>query len=264
MNVFEFSDYRAFLHSWLEAENRPGGRTRLASSLQCSPSWLSRALSGVVQLTPDQAFGAARYCGMTESETDFFLLLVERERAASPALRKHLEGKLEELRQESRGFGAVVKAGTAVSEEDSVRYYSSWLYSAVHVACMVQPFSVEELAPALRCAPQGLPKILAELKEMGLLRNQAGKWSATEKSVHLKADHPMALMAHSVWRNLTVQRLQDGNPEDLHYSAIHCLSRADVEKLRRRLREVVLECRSVIEASPSEALAVFCLDWYSF
>ncbi len=263
MNLFEHEDYRHFINGCLKMEKRAGARSRLARAVHCSPSWMTRVLSGHVQLTPDQALATAQYLHLNEGETDYLLLLVERERASTPSLRKRLEGKLEELKRVNRGFATSAKANLKVTEKDTARYYASWTSSAVHVACMIKPMSVEEVARQTKLTPEAVSKILGELKQIGLVSNQGGKWQASGKSIHLSADHPMAAVTHSSWRSHTIHQLQQNAERGLHYSAVHCLSAKDLEQVRKILKDAVLECRSVIEASTSEELAVFCVDWYS-
>jgi hypothetical protein len=84
-----------------------------------------------------------------------------------------------------------------------------------------------------------------------------------EPKAHLSADHLMGTVGHAIWRNRTIQYMQEGFQDGLHYSAVHCLSTSDVEVIRQKLKEAVLDCRGVIDASSSETLAVLCLDWYA-
>jgi uncharacterized protein (TIGR02147 family) len=224
---------------------------------------MTRALSGVVQLTPDQALGIAQYFHLGEQETDYLMLLVEQERASSSNLKKRLQTKIIELAKANRNFASAVKTDSKVSDKDIARYYTSWIYPATHVACLMRPSSLEELCNILKIAPDGLLKALNELKRMGLIVNRSGRWEATNKNVHLAAEHPLAKVAHLIWRNHAIHKLQASDDEGLHYSAIHCLSVKDIERIRKKLKDLVLECREIIDPSPSEALAVFCLDWYT-
>ena len=97
---------------------------------------------------------------------------------------------------------------------------------------------------------------------MGLVVNNKNLWFASNQSVHLPSDHPSAKFAHIVLRNKTSQYLQEVQSEGLHYSAVHCLSAEDVETIHKLLKASILSARQKIKTSPSEALAVFCVDWY--
>lgn len=261
MDIFEYSDYRNYINRQLETEDKAGSRTRLAKAAGCNPSWMTRALAGDVQLTPDQTFGIAQYFRLNDEETDYLLLLVELERAASAGLKKRIENKLKALSKKGRTLASSVRTDSEVVEVDRTMYYSSWIYSAVHVACMIRGCSLEDLEAAFHLPFEVLQRTLEELKKMGLVQDKSGEWFATNKSVHLDSLHPMANVTHASWRNFIIQKLQERRG-DLHYSAIHCLSKKDIEKIQKKLKAMILECRNVIEESKSEKLAVFCLDWY--
>jgi uncharacterized protein (TIGR02147 family) len=263
MDIFEYNSYRKFINDYVKFESKTGARSRLARAAHCSPSWMTRALSGDVQLTPDQALGVAKQLHLGEDETDYLLLLVEFERSSTSALRSRIESKLAKYKILSKKLSSTMKTDSVVSDSDSSRYYTSWIYSAAHVACMIRGFSTDELEKFIK-APEGtLAGILVELKKMGLLTHVGGKWNATSKSIHLSADHPMSKVGHANWRNHTISQLHGANENDLHYSAIHCLSKKDKERIRKTLKEMIIECRGVIEPSEPEELSVFCLDWYT-
>lgn len=262
MDIFEYSDYRSYINKQLESADKTGGRSRLAKAAGCNPSWMTRALAGEVQLTPDQTFGIAQYFRLNEEESDYLLLLVELERSASSAFKKRIENKLKALAKKANTLSSSVKTDSEVLEIDRAIYYSSWIYAALHVACMIRGYSIEELHQTFHLSNQVIQRTLSDLKKMGLVYDKSGQWFATSKSVHLDTEHPMAQVGHASWRNFTIQKIQAcrGN---FHYSAIHCLSQKDIEKIQKKLKAMILECRNVIEDSKSEKLAVFCLDWYA-
>lgn len=261
MDVFKYKDYRELINAWIQSEQRSGTRTRLSRAAGCSPAWMSRTLSGSAQLTPDQALGVCEYFRFNEKEADYFLLLVDYERASTLALKKRILSKLKQFEKESRQFSASVKTDSNLADEDYARYYSTWIYAAIHVATMIQDVSLEDIAKLLRVSEEKILDVLSDLKKMGLVINQASQWRATSKNIHLPAEHPMANIGHVIWRNYTIRSLQEHTAKGLHYSAIHCLSKKDRDRLREKLKETVLGFRKAIEDSPSESLAVFCLDW---
>ena len=262
MDIFSFTDYRELISQWIALKGEKGSRTQLAKAAGCSPSWLTRVLTGAVQFTPDQAMGAAIELNLSEIETDYFLYLVEYDRCATPILKKRIQKKMDLIKKQSRLLQSDIKPDASVSEAHTIKYYSSWVYAATHVACMIKPQSVEEVSQILCLRTQQVASILKELKQMGLIQIESGLYSSTAKNIHLPADHPVEKQIHTFWRNRTIQFFQDGLNEGLHYSAVHCLSQQDVDKIHHLLKSAILKSRAVIHDSPSEVLAVFCLDWY--
>jgi uncharacterized protein (TIGR02147 family) len=264
MEIYRHESYRDLVQALIDESEDRGVRSRLAEAASCSPSWVSRALSGTVQLTPDQALAVANYFRLNENEIEFLLALVELERAATPLLRKRIRRRIDQLRFDAKGAGLFVKTEDSVSEEHATRYYSSWVYAAIHVATMIDRLSIVELASRLRIDERAMETALEKLAEMGLVVAKAGKWEATPKNVHLSSKHQMANLAHVGLRNRTIQFLQE-NPDQssgFHYSAVHCLSRVDSDRIRTILKETTMAVRKVIEPSKEETLAVFCVDWY--
>jgi len=262
MDIFEYTEYQKLIEYWLEHSKKHGARAKLAKAIGCSPSWITRVLAEQVHLTPDQAFGISIYFNLNEAETDYFLLLVELQRSGTHMLKKRIHSKLKLLRENTRNFGASVKTDSKMSEQDHARYYSTWLFSALHAACMIRNFSSLELARIFKIPSARITEILNALQSMGLVIKLGEHWQATSKSIHLSSESPMANIAHANLRNRSIQVLQEGTSDGLHYSAIHCLSKKDVEIVRQKLKNAILSCRNVIEPSPPETLSVLCLDWY--
>lgn len=262
MDVYKYRSYRKLIQQWANSTEKSGARSQLAQAAGCSPSWITRVLNGSVHLTPDQAYAAAKFFGFSEIETDYFLQLVELERCGSPGLQAHIGRKLELLRKESLQLRSSLKVEPTISRESALVYYSSWIYPAAHVLCMIRPFSQLEIGAELSLSPAVVTETVGKLRHMGLLKLQGKNWAAATAKVHLPSDDSLARLAHQSWRLRAAQRLQEPHTDGFHYSAVHCLSREDVATIQRKLKDAVLDCRQVIERSPSETIAVFCLDWF--
>jgi len=262
MHVFSSRNYRKFLKKWLSTNEANRTQADFARVAQCSPSWITRVLAGEVHFTPDQAYAIGQFMALTSDESDYFCLLVDWERAATPALKKRCHEKLSAIAEKSRGFQTAIESEGFLSEPDCLRYYSSWVYAAVHVACMMTPFSEEDLALRFGVSRQNTKSVLTHLQTMGLVMPQMGTWRATSKNLHLPADKMMSTVGHSIWRNQVIDHLQRGETDGLHYSAIHCLARTDVVEVSELLKAAVLDCRKVIDRSSPDTLGVLCLDWF--
>ena len=207
MDIFSFPDYRSILTNWIASSAVRGGRTRLAKAASCNPSWLTRVLNSEVQLTPDQALGIAQALSLSEFEADYFLLLVDLERASTAQLRKRISNKLEAIRIQNRSLMTAINSKAKISGEASTKYYSSWIYGALHVASMIRPISVEEAASQLFLSKESVTPIFKDLRQMGLVEVERNQFKATAKSLHLHADQSLVNQGHLIWRNRTVQYL---------------------------------------------------------
>lgn len=263
MDLFIFNNYRDLINHWIEIKGERGSKSLLAKAAGCSPSWFTRVLSGEVQITPDQAFGVSQLLHFNEIEVDYFLNLVELERSATPELKKRIQKKNDFLKKQSRLLKTSIKTDSAVTEDNAIKYYSTWVYAAIHVACMIKAQSPEDLVGILNLKLSFIKKILNELYVMGLIKPEMNLYVSTSKNVHLPSEHEYEKNSHMIWRNRCIQFFQEGHDEGLHYSGIHCLAKKDIEKIHLLLKEAILKTRDLIAESPSENLAVFCLDWYA-
>jgi plasmid maintenance system antidote protein VapI len=100
-SVFDYSDYVELLKSKAGPEGtRRGVRLAMAKALECHSSYLTKVLNSTANLSLEQALKLTEYFGMTAEEAEYFLLLVEKARAGTSALKKHFDFKLEKSRQQ--------------------------------------------------------------------------------------------------------------------------------------------------------------------
>jgi uncharacterized protein (TIGR02147 family) len=262
MDFFEHNDYRILVEALIQHSKQKVMRGDLAKAAGCSSSWITRVFAGSVQLTPDQLLGISIFFHLNDLETDFLLGLLEIERAATNALKKRIKAKLDRIKKEAKELRIPVNSAVTLSDADCFKYYSSWWYAAIHVASMIQSFSVSELAERFHLNIETTLNVLRDLEQMGLVQAQSGRWQASVQNFHLSAASHVAKIGHVNWRHRSIEHLQKPYSEGLHYSGPHTLSQADFAHVTEKLKAMLIECRQVIEASPSESVAILCLDWY--
>jgi hypothetical protein len=99
MSVFEFDNYRKFVRhaiSTTPALGR-GSVKKMATALRVHPSLISQVLSGSKDFTSEQANDIASFLNLNELETEYFLCLVDIERAGTSRLKTFLQNKLMRL-----------------------------------------------------------------------------------------------------------------------------------------------------------------------
>jgi transcriptional regulator with XRE-family HTH domain len=75
---------------------RRGTKAQLAEAAECQSTYISQVLHGKAQLSPEQAERIARYLKLGKEETNFFMLLVHKERAGSKELKNYYLTQIEE------------------------------------------------------------------------------------------------------------------------------------------------------------------------
>src|SRR5690606_26718726 len=89
-----------------------------------------------------------KYLAHTEIETDYFALMVQYERAGTTELKKYIEKKIEALRLEALKLSKRISHEKKLSDNQRSIFYSSWLYSAVHLftSTRKQGVTLDEIA----------------------------------------------------------------------------------------------------------------------
>jgi uncharacterized protein (TIGR02147 family) len=263
MTIFGFDNYLEYLQSFLkDNHDKRGIHARLAKAGGMHPSYLSRILSGVIHLTPDQAAGLCEYWGLDRDDTIYFLLLVDHARAGTPRLKKILAEELKTLRDKHQDLGQQLMADKVDTQKENI-YYSAWFYSAVHVLLTIPIYRTEAaLADRLGLAIQETKQILETLAELGLVKKENSTWSPTKANIHLANQSWMASIHHSSWRVRSAQRIQFRDPHELHYTGVHSLSRKDFKVIKELLMKSLVDVDRIIRPSKEEELYCLTLDWF--
>lgn len=262
--LFEFEDYKEYLkakRSQMGQEQR-GVQTRWAEAAGCQPSFLSEVINGSVHFTPDHAANLCRHWGFSEEETDYFLELVTLARSVSPALRSRCLRRIAELRRGREKVRPNTPSSGLVGEE-RIFYYASWLPSAIHVALSIEGFqSVPALASRLEIAPERVEETLQLLKRLGVAKDEEhGRWSRTVTSLHLERGSPLSRVHHAAWRQRAAGRFLEGREENIHYTAVQGLSRADAETIKSLVLELATRSREIAAKSVDEDVYLLALDF---
>ena len=136
MELLKHEDYKEYLRERIRAMPRKGrGEVqRIAKALRVHPSFISQVLRGSNHLTGEQALALAAHWGLAEGDTDYFLLLVQHQRASTPALKHHFHRKIVNFREQIRANREEERREFAISRADQSIFYSDWHYSAIRLA----------------------------------------------------------------------------------------------------------------------------------
>lgn len=269
-DLFSSRNYRSYLEAWV-AEQPKGGRgliSALARAAGCQPVYFSRVLLDKAQLSLEQAQAIQALLGHSSEETDFFLTLVERDRAGTAALRAHFDRKLELARERRADLQTRFTEAKVLTPESQNVYYSSYQYGAVH-ACISVPKlqTLDSLERMLRIPRARLVEILGFLKETGLATETAGRYGPGLNRLHLNKDAGLIRQHHSNWRIEALKSLDRGrgaqSDHALHYSAVVSLSEADALKLREHWVRALEEFSRVVAPSPEETVRALVIDFFA-
>jgi uncharacterized protein (TIGR02147 family) len=262
-SLFQFQDYKAYLRFKI-SENRlyKAYQSKLAEKMGCQRSFLSQVLNSHVQLTPDHASGLAEFWGLSQDETSFFTDLVLLARAAKPAWKEVIKSRMKRLKEKQETPTDRFEWPTLSSKGEEV-YYSSWYWSAVHIAVSISRFkSAVEIAEHLRIPQPTVEHALKWLEQQKLVRKTKLGWDVSETQIYLPKSSPMVEMHHFNWRQRALDNIQRQDRASLHYSAVFALSESDFHKLKENIVSFLESANEVIGPSRAEELVCFNCDFF--
>lgn len=264
MSVFRYLKYKDYIDFQLKSHSKVHGyRSRLAEAAGCQKSFFSKVMSGPTHLTAEHGIGLALYWNLTELETEYFVQLVNLERAGVPALKKQIAMQLEKLRREQDNLAKRFSEASSLSEKDAAVYYSAWQYLAIHFALSIPELqTAEAIGRRFNCSGEVVRRTLTALKEMGLVESDGQRWKMNGRSYHLPRDSQFTQMNHANWRARAVQNSFERNPRDIHYTTVGSISLDDVEKIRQLTLNYIDQGRAAMSASGTEELFCMSCDFF--
>jgi len=265
MKIFEFDDYKALIRTHLRSlPSRGHGQIkRMAEHVGVHTTLMSQILSGDKDLSLEQAQKAAGFLALNELETDYFLTLVQIERAGTRDLKKYFLNKKDDFKKESLKISKRIQAQKSLSEQERSVFYSTWLFSAIHLFCSTQEGrSLQEIIERFQISAQQALEILRFLTESGLCDLQNSVYRATVLSTHVEKGSPHLLKHHSNWRIKAIQRSENLTDEELMFTGNISLSRQDFTKVREVLVQTIKQVSELVKDSPAEDIANLNLDLF--
>jgi uncharacterized protein (TIGR02147 family) len=265
VSVFDFRSYKAYLRALAGPDSqRRGFKSAVAKALRCHPTFISQVFRGSLHLSLEQADALTQFLGHGKEEASYFLLLVQWERAGTPTLRLHFEEQIESVLRKRMVLTERLGKQNELSNEDRGVYYSSWHYTAIHVAISITELNrPKALADFFKLSLKKVNEVLGFLTRTGLALEEQGRYKCGVTLIRLGNDSPLIFRHHSNWRMLAMEALDREEIGDLHYSGVVSLSKADALKIKDRLLERLKEDIALIRKSTDEEVYCYCLDFFT-
>lgn len=226
--------------------------------------WYSEVLEGRKSFSTEHAYALAQFIGINDLEKDYFLTLIEYDRAGSVALRKFIESKLIKLRQENEKIKNRVPVYASMSDADQALFYSQWYYSALRLSCGIgEAVTTESLARDFDLPIELVTKVLQFLISRGLVVEKENKTlDRGPQNTFLPSDSPLISRHHMNWRMKAIERHPRIGPDELAFSAPLTLAEADIPNVRKMCLDFIQDVSNKVSQSPAEKLACFNIDWF--
>lgn len=264
-SIYTFKDYRSFLKAAFEARSKNGfgEAKRLAEYLSVHPTFISQVLKDVKFFNSEQALAVAEYLNLNELETEYFILLVQIERAGTTAYKQRLKKKLQELDQKANDLVHRVRHEARLNPEEQATFYSDWIYSAFRLSTLLPKMnSLESLSKHLGVPIPELKMIADFLVQAGLVKLEKSLYKIGPLSTHLERSSPWIKSHHLNWRQKAIERMNLKKEESLYYTAPMTVSRKDMEVIKEVLIKAINDIDKIVEPSESETLVCLNMDWF--
>ena len=261
VDILSYQNYRKMLSDMiLNAQPKHGYISRMAKYVKCHRSVFPQVLSEKVDLSEDQAARLGEFWGLKLWEQEYFLILVQIERAQTNSLRAMLERRKCEIAEKQKTLvGKIEGEDWADKKLDAGIYYSSWLVGAIHIAISIPGLnSFAALAERLDVSTTSVQAAIKKLIRLGLIEKADQGWKVTKRKLHISKESMWHGANVRNWRLKAATHIDQPDPDDLHYSGLYAASRSTFNKVQKLLNESIVETHELIAESPEEE--IFCLN----
>ena len=262
--VFEFQDYKAYLREFAGIGQRKGLRLKMAAAAKCQHTYVSSVLNGAADFSLEQADHVSEFMGHSKEEKHFFLLLVQKGRAGNRKLVGYFQEQIEGIKKQRLNLVHRLGKEHLLTELQQARYYSSWIYAAVHIALSIPRLQDRQrLSEFLQVPAAKVSEVIEFLLRCGLLAEENGRYLFGPTQIRLGNDSTQIVKHHTNWRNRAVESLERESERDLHYSGVYSVSRVDALRIKNQLLEDIKRCQKILRESAEEELFSFNVDFFS-
>ncbi|MGZ3793506.1 MAG: TIGR02147 family protein [Bdellovibrio sp.] len=265
MNIFEQDDYKTIIKYWIRSkiENRRGAFKNLAGYLGVHATLVSQILSGTKDFSEEQLFATCEFLGIPKLESRYLWILLQIERAGSVTVKKHYVELKEQLQQQAMQITHRIEKDRVLTETEKAVFYSSWIYSAIHVATTLEKkIDFEFICTRFQIHPAKAREIINFLIEIQMIKEKEGRFYPGTTSTHLETSSPFIGKHHTNWRLKAIEASENLRDDELMYSANFSISNKDFKLLREELVQVIQRFLKIVKDSPGEDIAEFNLDFF--
>jgi uncharacterized protein (TIGR02147 family) len=266
-SLFETEDYRKIIRNWVQAKPQKGRGEllKMAEFLGIPASVYSQTLSGQRELSADHAYLLAEYMGLLTLEKEYFVTLVQIEKATHHKFKNFLKEKKQQLKKESLNLSKRMSHEKTLNEKEQLEFYSSWLYSAIRLKCDIGAgLTAEEIKKQFNLSQDRLLKILEFLVSAGLIVQEKQHYKMGPQRTFVSRTSPMVARHHSNWRIKAIERSSNLDDKELMFTSPLTCSRKDAEHIREKMANFIQEVAEIVKDSPSEELVYLGMDLLKF
>lgn len=253
------------MNEWIKSlpKGGHGYYRKIALHLDINSVMVSQIFKSDRNLTEEQALALTDLLGLSELATEYFILMVQFERAGTHRLKKRWELKMNHIRQQSQDLKTRITQDKELSDLAKTRFYSNWYYSGIRLATSLPDCNLpDQIAQRLQLSVQTVHDVLQFLVESGLCVHEDGVFKMGPQRTHLSQDSYLIGRHRQNWRTKATTRIDQPQKDDLFYSGPMSISKEGYNEFREELVHLVEKVTKLVVKSEPETLACLNLDWF--
>ncbi len=269
MYIFDHSAYLEVIEQFLqENAGTRGYKANMSRAMGCQASYLSQVLVAKVNITPEQALALSEFWDLSELETEYFLKLVDCDRAGTEKLRKRLRLQIEEIKKRNQSLhsrhSVDAESVKKVKPEDAIFYWANWECPAIHEFIKLEGGRrLSEIASRFLLPLDHVERLLGRLQKMGLATQTEDSWFSDGK-IEISVDELGLIQSfHRSIRDRANFRLITPDTTFVTFTSLASVSKADMYRISAVLREMMDKAAAMqSESKEKEELVSLCVDFF--
>lgn len=265
MTIFNFSDYRSFLKYYIKGlpKSGRGQVNKIASFLGVNSTLVSQVLGARKNFTLEQGQILTEFLGLDSLAADYFLLLLQFEKAGTKKLKDYFKRKITQTLDSSLDIKNRVVVDRALTDQERAIFYSSWLYSAIRLYCSLDDGkTIDEVCERFSIERIKSLEILQFLVNAHLCTNEGGIYKLSSQKTHLEQGSLFLLRHYSNWRIKAIQRSENLGKKELMFTAPFSISFSDFEKIREEFLSIIQKLYATVGETTPQNIACVNIDLF--
>lgn len=267
-SIYEFDDYKDYFNFWVSQlpKGGYGEYRRVSQTLSVSTTLISQVFKGDKQLSAEMASELCDYMRLSDNEADYFLLMLDLQKAGSFKLKNRLKRQIERRKEQARDLQHRVQKDRELSEEDKAVFYSSWIYSGVRLLTDIESINdIQDLSLRLNLSMAVVEKVVNFLLEKKLiLRKSDTGYKLGPTRTYTKSSSLLTTKHHQNWRLMGFNKMIVNEPQNLFFTSPMVLSEEVAFQIRESLPTLIEEIMAKVPDSKSEVVRCLNIDWFEY
>lgn len=267
IKLYKYDDYKLYINDWVKnhPSNGRGKYLELSKVLRVHTTLISQIFKGDKQITLEQAFMLCDYLGFDHTEIDYFMLLVQKQRAGSHKLEDYYQQKVLNLQNELQDMKSRLSDKKILDENDKALFYSNWFYSAIRLSTSLENInSKEDISDFTGLQPKIVNQVVSFLLNVGLLKSVDEKLEMGPAITYLESKSPLIARHHANWRVKAMDKHPHLSSEEFCFTAPLTISEKDAPKVREILTQAIESISKIVKESENvDKLYCVNIDWFN-